>query len=192
MKLELPTTRVTYKLPSILSIDEVQRIIKSTGNIKHKTLLVVIYGAGLRVSEAVNLRVKDVDSSRMTIHIRCSKNRKDRYVILSPVVLEYLRSYWKHCKFGDYIFPGSCSGHITTSTAARIYQKAKESAKIKKSGGIHALRHAFATHMLESGEDLFIIKQLLGHSSIHSTVRYLSFVPCKNKNVKSPIDQLSI
>jgi site-specific recombinase XerD len=192
MKWELPTTKVTYKLPAILSIDEVQSIIRSIGNIKQKTLLVLIYGAGLRVSEAVNLRLQDIDGKRPALHIRCSKNRKDRLAILSPVVLEYLRTYWKHCKFIDYIFPGNKAGHITTSTAAKIYKKAKEQAGIKKLGGIHALRHAFATHLLESGVDLFIIKQLLGHSSIHSTVRYLSFVPCKDKNVKSPIDQLSI
>lgn len=193
MKLELPATRVTYKLPSILSTDEVQRIIKATGNIKHKTLLIIIYGAGLRVSEAVNLKVEDIDSDRMTLHIRCSKNRKDRYAILSPVVLERLRTYWKHCRFTGYIFPGdSHNKHITTGAAAQMYQKAKARAGIKKSGGIHALRHAFATHMLESGIDLFIIKELLGHSSIHSTVRYLRFVPFKDKNVTSPIDRLSI
>lgn len=192
IKLELPTTRVTYKLPSILSSNEVQRIIKSTGNIKHKTLLLTIYGAGLRVSEAVNLRMGDIDSERMTLHIRCCKNRKDRLVILSPIFLEYLRSYWRHCKFKDYVFPGNDLGkHITTSTAAQIYKRAKEHAKINKPGGIHALRHAFATHMLESGVDLFFIKELLGHSSIHSTVRYLMFSPGRNKNIKLPIDQLS-
>lgn len=192
MKLELPATKVTYKLPSILSKDEVQRIIKATHNIKHKTLLVTIYGAGLRVSEAVNLRLNDIDSQRQTLHIRCSKNGKDRFAILAPVVLQYLRTYWKYCKFEDYVFRSNNAGHITTSAAAMIYQKAKERAGIKKPGGIHALRHAFATHALESGVDLFVIKQLLGHSSIHSTVRYLSFVPCKDKNVKSPIEQLSI
>ena len=148
MKLELPTTKVTYKLPSILSANEVQEIIKATGNIKHKALLVIIYGAGLRVSEAVNLRMGDIDSDRMTLHIRGGKNGKDRFAILSPVVLKHLRAYWKHYKFKDYIFPGKNHDHITTSTASQIYQKAKELAGIKKSGGIHALRHAFATHML--------------------------------------------
>ena len=153
----------------------------------------IIYGAGLRVSEAVNLRVKDIDSARMTLHIRCGKNRKDRHVILSPVVYQCLRTYWKHCQFADYVFPGKHPDKpMTTNTAAKIYQRTKKRAGIKKSGGIHALRHAFATHMLESGVDLFIIKELLGHSSIHSTVRYLRFAPCRNTNVKSPIDQLSI
>lgn len=192
MKLELPATKATYKLPSILTADEVKKIINCTSNIKHKALLVVIYGAGLRVSEAVNLRLIDIDAERQALHIRCGKNRKDRFAILSPVVLKYLRAYWKHCKFTDYIFHGNSSGHITTGTATNIYQKAKERAGIKKPGGIHALRHAFATHALESGVDLFVIKQLLGHTSISSTVRYLSFVPCKDKTVKSPIEQLSI
>ncbi len=193
MRLELPTTKVTYKLPEILSTSEVKSIIKATSNIKRKALLVVIYGSGLRVSEAVNLRVSDIDSSRMTLHIRNCKNRKDRYVILSPVVYKVLQEYWKSCKFKDYVFFGQNPNKpITTSTAGAIFKKAKENAGIKKTGGIHSLRHAFATHMLEAGEDLFVIKRLLGHSSIHSTVRYLSFIPDKDTKVKSPIEQLNI
>ena len=128
----------------------------------------------------------------MTLHIRCSKNGKDRFAMLSPVVLEHLRAYWKSCKFTDYVFPGKGTSHITTSAVYSIYQKAKELAGVKKPGGTHALRSAFATHSLESGTDLFVIKQLLGHASIHSTVRYLSFSPCKDKNVKSPIDSLGL
>lgn len=153
----------------------------------------VTYGAGLRVSEAVNLKIEDIDSDRMTLHIRNGKNGKDRYVTLSPVVLKQLRTYWKYCKFTSYIFPGTTSsGHLTRAAATLIYKEAKERAGIKKRGGIHALRHAFGTHMLESGIDLFIIKQLLGHASVSTTTRYLRFAPCKDKNVKSPIDQLSI
>jgi len=192
LKLILRPTKVTYKLPSILSTSEVQRIINSTSNIKHKTLLVVTYGAGLRVSEAVRLKREDIDSERMTLHIRNCKNRKDRFVILSPVVLKYLRVYWKQYQFKDYIFQGNGAEHITTGTATTIYKKAKALAKVEKPGGIHGLRHGFATHSLEAGVDLFVIKKLLGHSSIHSTVRYLSFIPNKNNNVKSPIDQLSL
>jgi len=193
MKLELPATRVSYKLPEILSTHEVQRLIKATDNIKHKTLLMLIYSAGLRVSEAVKLRVQDIDSDRMTVHIRHCKNRKDRYVILSPVVHKALREYWRYCRFTDYIFPGQKAGRpLTSPTAAAIYKQAKARAGIKKSGGIHALRHAFATHMLEAGEDLFVIKNLLGHSSIHSTVRYLRFIPGKNTTVKSPIDHWTV
>ena len=193
MKLTLPAMKVVYKLPDILSLEEVQNIIKATVNIKHKALLMLVYGAGLRISEALNLRITDIDSKRMTLHIRCSKNRKDRYVILSPVVYEHLKTYWKYCRFDDYVFPGKDKNKpISIGTASKIYKNAKEKVGITKSGGLHALRHAFATHMLESGVDLFIIKELLGHSSIHSTVRYLRFVPCKNQNIKSPIDKLSL
>lgn len=192
MELELPATKVTYKLPEILDISEVQAIIKAAaGNIMHKTLLMVTYSAGLRVSEVVRLRLTDICRKRMTLHIRDTKNGMDRYVILSPMVLTQLDIYWQHCKFKDYVFPGMKGTHIATGTAGRIYREAKSIAGVKKSGGIHGLRHAYATHSLELGTDLFKIKVLLGHKSIHSTVRYLSFVPNKDSNIKSPIDQLS-
>lgn len=155
--------------------------------------MVLIYGAGLRVSEVTRLRMQDIDSDRMTLHIRQCKNRKDRFVILSKVVHKILRAYWKACRFDDYVFPGKDRKYpITTGTASAIYKKAKEKACVKKAGGIHALRHAFATHMLEAGENLFTIKKLLGHACISSTVRYLDFVPEKNTKVKSPIDHLAI
>jgi site-specific recombinase XerD len=193
MRLELPTTKVTYKLPEILSTKEVQGIIRAAGNIKHKILLMVIYSAGLRVSEAVNLRTSDIDKDRMTLHIRNCKNRRDRYVILSPVMYEALREYWRFCKFTDYVFPGQKKNEpMSIGTAGTIFKKAKERAGVTKAGGIHSLRHAFATHMLEAGEDLFVIKRLLGHSSIHSTVRYLNFIPDRNTKVRSPIDYLDI
>jgi integrase/recombinase XerD len=192
-KLELPTTKVKYTLPSILSRDEVQRLIKATGNIKHRALLMLIYGAGLRVSEALNLRINDIDSARMTLHIRDCKNGKDRYVLLSPVVRDVLRDYWKSCRFTDYVFPGEKDNKpLTTSSTSAIFKSAKAAAGIKKPGGIHALRHAFATHLLESGADLYAIKSLLGHSSIHSTVRYLEFVPSRHPNLRSPIEQLTL
>jgi|TARA_Y100000031_G_C8209843_1_gene380376 site-specific recombinase XerD len=193
MKLELPTTKVIYKLPEILSPGEVQRIIKATPNIKHKTLLMVIYSTGLRVSEAVNLKRKDIDSARMTLHIRETKNNKERYVILSKIIYTRLRQYWKSCPFKEIVFPGQQAERaMTTRTAAAIYKQAKADAGIEKAGGIHALRHAFATHMFEAGENIFIIKELLGHASIHSTVRYLRFIPDKTTKVKSPIELLDL
>lgn len=196
MELQLRKTKVTHKLPEILSAKEVQAIIKAAaGNIKHKTLLMITYSAGLRVSEVVRLKFSDIDKERMTLHIRDTKNGRDRFVILSPVVLEQLRTYWVHCKFKEtknYIFLGKGGNHITTSVASHMYYKAKETAGIKKPAGIHGLRHAYATHSLELGTDLFKIKTLLGHMSVNSTVRYLSFVPNKDSNIKSPIDQLSL
>lgn len=191
-KLDLPTTKVTYKLPSILSADEVKRIIQATGNIKHRTLLITIYGAGLRVSEVVNLRMNDIDGERKTLHIRCGKGGKDRYVILSPVVYQALKAYWRACRFEDFIFPNPQDFHkpLSSASAAKIFKTAKAIAEIKKDGGIHSFRHAFATHLLESGADIFAIKELLGHASINSTVRYLAFVPGRHKDLKLPIDQL--
>lgn len=193
-KLDLPTTKVTYKLPSILSNSEVERIIKATHNIKHRTLLIMIYGAGLRASEAVNLRINDIDKERMTLHIRCSKGGKDRYVILSPVMHQALRQYWQACKFTDYVFPSKKEPQkpLSTSSVSAVFKTAKAQAGVTKTGGIHALRHAFATHLLEAGTDLFAIKELLGHASIQSTVRYLAFVPHRHEHIRSPIEQLSL
>ncbi len=193
-RLSLPTTKVTYKLPDILSANEVERIIKATSNLKHRTLLMVIYGAGLRVSEAVNLRLSDIDRDRMTLHIRCAKGGKDRYVILPQTVYLALRDYWRACKFKAYTFESSYNSDkpLSTHRALQIFKAAKEKAKITKSGGVHGLRHAFATHLLESGADIFAIKTLLGHASIQSTVRYLDFVPNRHQNLVSPIDQLKL
>ena len=191
-KLDLPATKVTYKLPSILSPGEVKRIIDAVSNIKHRALLMVIYGSGLRVSEALKLTIKDIDRDRMTLHIRCSKGNKDRYVILSPIVLEVLGQYWQSCKFTNHLFPSNRDRNksLTTSSASKIYKTAKAVAGITKDGGIHGLRHAFATHLLEGGADVFAIKELLGHASIQSTVRYLAFVPSRHESLVSPIDQL--
>lgn len=193
-RLNLPTTKVTYKLPDVLSTHEVERIIKAISNIKYRTLMMVIYGAGLRVSEAVNLRITDIDKDRMTLHIRCAKGGKDRYVILSPIVYSALRDYWKACKFKEYVFPSynNPDKPLSTHRALQVFKEAKEKAGITKAGGIHGLRHAFATHLLESGADIFAIKALLGHASIQSTVRYLDFVPNRHQNLVSPIDQLKL
>jgi len=193
-KLDLPTTKVTYKLPDILSPDEVQRIIKAVGNIKYRTLLITIYGAGLRVSEALNLRLKDIDRDRMTLHIRNAKGGKDRYVILSPVVHRALQQYWKACRFVDYIFPSKNDQHkpLTTSSVYQAFKSAKTQAGVTKDGGVHSFRHAFATHLLESGADIFAIKELLGHAGIQSTVRYLDFVPHRHKDLVSPIERLEL
>lgn len=193
-KLALPATKVTYKLPDILSSDEVHRIIQSANGIKYRTLLMVIYSAGLRVSEALNLKISDIDSDRMTLHIRCAKGGKDRYVILSPVVYRALGDYWKACKFKELVFPSRYNIHksLSSNKASSVFQEAKRKAGITKSGGIHSLRHGFATHLLESGADIFTIKTLLGHSSIQSTVRYLDVVPHRHQHLVSPIDRLTL
>lgn len=193
-KLSLPTTKTIYKLPDILNVQEVQKIITAVGNIKYRTLFMVIYSAGLRVTEALHLRMSDIDSGRMTIHVRAAKGGKDRFVILSPVVYKALADYWKACRFKDYVFPSPKDSNkpLSTHRASQIFKAAKQKAQVQKAGGIHSLRHAFATHLLESGADIFAIKTLLGHASIQSTVRYLDFVPNRHKNLISPIERLEL
>lgn len=200
LAIELPRHKEPQKLPDILSASEVEQIIKATTNLKYRTLLILIYGAGLRVSEAASLCIRDIDSERSSIHIRQGKGGKDRYVILSPVMLKTLRLYWKQCRSKasdqgrstDFIFIGRSGEAISTESIAAMYRRSKTLAGIKKQGGVHALRHAFATHALEAGADLYVIKQLLGHASVTSTVRYLRMTDKTLKMVQSPIEQLKL
>lgn len=199
--IKLPRKRESQKLPDILSAQEVERIIKVTTSLKYRTIFILIYGAGLRASEAATLRIGDIDRARSAIHVRCGKGNKDRYVILSPMMLNALSSYWKQirCKQrakteqdNDFIFLGSTSQALSYSSIRTAYQRSKLAAGIKKYGGVHSLRHAFATHALESGADLFAIKQLLGHSSVTSTVRYLRMTDKTLQKIQSPVEKLSL
>jgi integrase/recombinase XerD len=197
----LPRKREPQKLPDILSATEVANIIKSTTNLKYRTLFILIYGAGLRASEAATLRVGDLDRSRSTVHVRCGKGNKDRYVILSPTMLQALEAYWKQCRCkqkalmsqnNDLVFLSRAGKPLSYSSIGIIYRQSKQQAGIKKQGGVHALRHAFATHALEAGADLFTIKQLLGHSSVTSTVRYLRMTDKTLQLIQSPVDKLML
>jgi len=202
----LPRKKEPQKLPDILSPAEVERIIKATRNLKHRTILIITYGAGLRASEVASLTVKDIDSDRSVIHIRQGKGNKDRYVMLSPFMLTSLRVYWKQCRLqtakqtpnqnhqkeNNFIFPGQSGKALAVVSIGMIYKRAKNLAGIKKQGGIHAMRHAFATHALESGIDLYTIKQLLGHASITSTVRYLRMTEKTCQMIQSPVDRLNL
>jgi len=197
--IEIPRRKEPQKLPDILSAAEVEKIIKSTLNLKYRTLFILIYGAGLRISEAASLCIEDIDSKRSVIHIRQSKGGKDRYVILSPLMLKTLRMYWKKCRLktltqgkSNFIFIGLSGKAISTQSIGAVYRCSKKIAGIKKQGGVHALRHAFATHALEAGADLYTIKQLLGHASITSTVRYLRMTDKVLQMVQSPVERLSL
>lgn len=193
---DFPLSKEPRRLPDILSAIEVASIIIAAGNIKHRTMLVLAYGAGLRSAEVANLQVADIDSDRMQIHIRNGKGGKDRYVVLSPVMLKMLRDYWRKSRSkvkSIWIFPGQFPANpITPSTVGAVYKRAKERAGINKQGGVHSFRHAFATHSLEAGEDLYTIKQLLGHSCIESTARYLRLTNNKMRSIKSPIEALKL
>lgn len=193
---DFPLSKEPRKLPDILSTTEVANIIRAAINIKHRAILVLVYGTGLRSSEVANLKIEDIDSKRMQIHIRNGKGGKDRYVVLSPVMLGMLRNYWRKSRSkikSNWIFPSqSPNKPITPATVGAVFKKAKQRTGITKQGGVHSFRHAFATHSLEAGEDLYTIKQLLGHSCIESTARYLRMTNNKMRSIKSPIEALKI
>ena len=154
------------KLPVVLSQEDVSRILSSVTNIKHKLILMLMYSAGLRVSEVVKLKPEDIDTERRLIHIRGAKGRKDRYTMLSEVALDMLNEYIQKYKPQTWLFPGAKPGaHVTTRTVQAIFEKACEKAKIGKEVSVHSLRHSFATHLLESCVDLRYIQELLGHKS---------------------------
>lgn len=189
----IPRRRGQSTLPEILSRAEVERLLCAPPNPKHRALLMTIYSAGLRASEVVRLCVSDIDSERMVIRVQHAKGNKDRYTILSPRLLTELRSYWKRERTRPYLFPGRDPRKpMDRSGARQIYQHAKTKAGITKRGGVHSLRHAFATHLLEAGADLPTIRAMLGHSSLRSTMRYLRVSTEHIAAVKSPLDLLDL
>ncbi len=170
---DLPLLRRPQRLPEIFSREEVTRLLAAATNPRHHALLATTYSAGLRVGEVVKLKPADIDAARMTIRIEQAKGAKDRYSLLSPVLLVELRSYWGQFRPRTWLFETRTGKHLDVSGAQKIYMAAKLRARITKRGGIHALRHAFATHLLEAGEDLHTIQHLMGHADMATTARYL-------------------
>jgi site-specific recombinase XerD len=178
-------------LPIILSTEEVRLILNALENIKHRALLMLTYSSGLRRSEVLNLKIEDIDSKRMLVRIKQGKGRKDRYTILSDNCLDLLRKYWARYRPRTYLFNGMVSGSkYSASSFAKVFARAKKKAGIKKDATIHTLRHSFATHLLENGVDLFLIKNLLGHGSIRTTMIYLHLRKCVLSDIKNPIDDI--
>ncbi len=169
----IPTMRQPGKLPALLSWEDVQRLIAHAANLKHRTMLMTAYAAGLRLNEVIHLRVTDIDSARMTIRVEQGKGGKDRYTVLSAPLLDALRAHWKIHRPVEWLFPARGGDRPMDPTSLqRAYQTAKGRAGLVKPGGIHALRHACATPLLEAGVDLHTIQRLLGHTSIATTARY--------------------
>ena len=190
---EIPRPKKPQQLPKLLNEDEIRRLFNALTNKKHKAMLFTAYSAGLRVSEIVHLKIADIDSSRMQILIENGKGKKDRYVNLSPVLLDILRSYMSSCKPRPvyYLFePESESEAYPTRTVQQIFTNAKNKAGIRKEIGIHSLRHSFATHLLDKGIDIKYIKDLLGHFDIKTTERYLHVSKKQLVNIVSPFDDL--
>ncbi|MEQ1799960.1 MAG: tyrosine-type recombinase/integrase [Lacibacter sp.] len=190
---EIPRPKKQLILPKVLGEDELARLFNGLANLKHKAMLFTAYSAGLRVSEIAALKIKDIDSGRMQIFIENAKGKKDRYVNLSPVLLDILRAYIKTYKPKPriYLFESEQSGAAyPVRTIQKIFQSAKNKAGIKKDVGVHSLRHSFATHLLEKGTDIRYIKDLLGHFDIKTTERYLHVSKKQLININSPLDDL--
>jgi len=192
-RFHIPGPRKPSRLPEILSREEVARLLSRTSSPRPRALLMTAYAAGLRVGELVRLRVSDIDSDRMAIRVEQAKGARDRYTLLSPRLLEELRRYWALERPRPYLFPTQAGPRpIHPTTAERTYRRAKLRAGITKHGSIHALRHAFATHLLESGTDLHTIQRLLGHRHIQSTMRYLHVARSHVTDRGSPLDLLEL
>ena len=182
--------KVPEKLPVVLSEAEVTALFGYVGILKHRAVLMLCYGAGLRISEAVSLKAAHIDSSRMLIHVEKGKGAKDRYTVLSQTLLEVLRQYWKIQRPQDYLFPGSRPGtHVQPGTIQEICRDACRLAGIEKRVTPHTLRHSFATHLLENGTDTRAIQVLLGHSRIDTTARHIAVSPHTVSTIVSPLDQ---
>ena len=188
----LPRPKLPARLPQILSREEVALLIEKTTNVKHRALLMATYGGGLRLLEVCHLKLCDIDSDRMTLRVEQGKGAKDRYTLLSPRLLAELRRYWLVCRPTLWLFPSPRDPEhpLSKHTAHRIFHAAKDRAGITKAGGIHALRHAFATHMLEAGVDVHTIQRLMGHDSLSTTARYFHLAQKHLSGTASPLELL--
>ena len=187
------------KLPIILSIEEVTRLLEAAGGLKYKAALSIAYGAGLRASEVVHLKVSDIDSQRMVLRVEQGKGKKDRYAMLSPALLELLRAWYRHARSqrmilpGGWLFPGQNPVNpLSTRHLNRIFHITLEAAGIDKPVSLHSLRHAFATHLLEQNEDIRVIQVLLGHKKLDTTARYTQVATKILHQVKGPLESLAL
>ncbi|WP_299210626.1 site-specific tyrosine recombinase/integron integrase [uncultured Dokdonia sp.] len=180
--------RKQHKLPQVLSKEEILAMISNTNNIKHRCIVGLLYSAGLRRSELLDLKIEDIDSKRMLIHIKNAKNNKDRYSLLSETILKELRIYYNDWKPKEYLFEGLKGNKYSGSSVKEIVVRAAEKSKINKRVSPHMLRHSFATHLLENGTDLRYIQTLLGHSSSKTTEIYTQVAVNNFKSIKNPLD----
>lgn len=187
----IPRIKKVKKLPTILSYAEIKRIFDVTSNLKHKSILMTTYSAGLRVSEVAHLKVSHIDSSNMQIFVSQGKGNKDRYSLLGNANLSILRKYYKIFRPGTWLFPNDLTGNpLTTRTIQKVFKDATRKAGISKDVSIHSLRHSFATHLIKSGVDLCTIQKLLGHTNIQTTSIYLHLSNKDVLSVLSPLDTL--
>jgi len=194
---DLPFPKQPHKLPTVLSQDEVTRLIEAARNRMHRTILMLLYGTGMRRTEASRLKVSDIDSQRMVLHIHSGKGLRDRDVPLTPKLLEVLRDYWRWKKPRVYLFPSkmgdpSVEQPISDKTVWNLCRAAANRAGIQKKLGPHTLRHCFATHLLEAGTDLRTIQLLMGHERLEDTTIYLHLSQRHLHAAINPLDQLTL
>ncbi|MFH1280625.1 MAG: site-specific tyrosine recombinase/integron integrase [Candidatus Beckwithbacteria bacterium] len=186
-KFGFPYAKRHKKLPVVLSRKEISRLIGSIKNAKHKTLIALAYGAGLRVSEVVGLKIKDLNLEELTIHLKETKGGKDRITIIPQKLNDVLKNLLAGKNFDDYLFESERGGRLTTRTAQQVFAKALKKTGIKKQATFHSLRHSFATHLLENGVDIRYVQELLGHANIQTTQLYTKVTNPSLKNIKSPL-----
>ena len=176
------------KLPDVLGIEEVKRVLDSIDNIKHKAIISLIYSCGLRISECINLKISDIDSSRMLIKIIQGKGKKDRYVQLSTKLLLLLREYYKEYKPKDHLFQGQFKDEYSAKSIQNVLKRALIKCHITKQITVHSLRHSFATHLIEQGTDIRIVQEILGHKDIRTTQIYTHISSARISKVNNPFD----
>ena len=187
---DIPRPKKQLSLPKAFSKSDVAKLFTKVNNPKHLLMLKLCYGMGLRVSEIVNLKITDIDSKRMLVHIERAKGKQDRYVTLPSSILDDLRNYYRSFRPKTYLFEGQYGGQYAVRSVQVVFQNALKKAKINKAVGIHGLRHSFATHLMECGTDMVFIQKLLGHRDIRTTEIYAKVSNRHLGNIKSPLDDL--
>lgn len=188
---EIPRPKKPFQLPKVLSKEEIAALLKAIENVKHKTMIMLGYSCGLRVSEITALRITDLDENRRLLIVRRGKGKKDRVISISPAMLVMIREYIKKYKPVNYLFEGQLAdSSYSVRSLESIIQSAKEKAGIKKGGSMHMLRHSFATHLLDKGTDVVLIQKLLGHNDIKTTLRYLHVTNKDILNILSPLEDI--
>jgi site-specific recombinase XerD len=188
---EIPRPKKKQQLPKVISEEKILSGLWKIENLKHKTLLLLAYSAGLRVSEVVSLKICDINSDRMQVNINDAKGKKDRVVTLSAVVLKLLRQYYKEFKPAIWLFEGQYSGeHYTSRSAQLIFKAAYKKLGLPSQCSFHSLRHSYATHLLENGTDITYIQKLLGHNDIKTTLRYTQVSNRDIGKIESPLDKI--
>lgn len=188
--MEIPRPKKKSLLPKALSTNDIKKMFDVLDNIKHKLILKLCYGMGLRVSELVNIKITDIDSHRMQVLVSQGKGKKDRYVVLPESVLEQLRNYYLEYRPKVFLFEGQGGGSYSVRAAQKVFKNAMNKAKINKVVGVHSLRHSYATHLIEQGTDIRFVQDLLGHQSIRTTMVYTHLSDAAKRKIKSPLDSL--